>query len=192
MAFDHKLLSIYLWLIIRYFHCRLIGSINKDNIPYLSRVIMENYSWKRRKYLEGSAKKKTSSIHWPSYKYYSLLSCSFFSQNLLNVITCSLICSFLYLLPVLAQNLIFCVRWDVHDLYLVRRELHSSISRSNSWNQKQSDINYKTITSFLLQAEFRGRSIWQGEKRYISWKRIPGTLSKKINQQRLGIYERGP
>ena len=185
MAFNDKLLSTYLWLIIGYFHCRLIGSINKDNIPSLSRVIMENYFWKRRKYLEGSTKKKTSSIHWP-------FSCSFFSQNLLNVITCSLICSFLYLLPVLVQNLIFCVRWDVHDLYLVRRELHGSISRSNSWNQKQSDINYKTITSFLLQAEFRGRSIWQGEKRYISWKRIPGTLSKKINQQRLGIYERGP
>ena len=86
----------------------------------------------------------------------SLLFCSFFSQNLLDVIVGSLFWSFLDLFLVLAQNLILCLRWDVHDLYLGRRQLHGSIGRSNSWNEKQSST-HKAITSISHASRFQGR-----------------------------------
>ena len=147
---------------------------------------MKKYQLRRKSMLRRDRQKRKRleliDLHSGLNPIKSLLFWSFFSQNLLDVITGSLICSFLYLLLVLAQNLLFCVRWDVHDLYLGRRQLHGSISRSKSWNQKQSNIRLfkKNNNKLSLQAEFSGRSIWRVEKKEYNMKEETVQSIKKL------------
>lgn len=140
---------------------------------------MKKYQLRRKSMLRRDRQKRKRleliGLHSSLNPIKSLLFCSFFSQNLLDVITGSLICSFLYLLLVLAQNLLFCVRWDVHDLYLGRRQLHGSISRSKSWNQKQSNIRlFKKIIiiSFHCRRSLVADLSDGWRKRSITWKKI--------------------